>query len=377
MDRCRRRGARGRARRKQIKRTFPRKDDAQTWLNETLAGLKSGSFTEPTKITFGQYLETWLAALPAKGRRPTTVESYSRHVRLHVLAYPVAQARLQQLSALHLDQLYSELLEDGRADRQGGLSHRSVQFVHSVISRALNDALRKRLVSVNVATAANAPSRSSTRPPEAKVWSIEQERIFLDSPAVRGDRYFALWRLACMTGMRRGELIGLRWSDVDFDHDRLSIRQTIVPVHGRPTVSDTKTHRSERTIDLDTTTLAELRRHRARQGADKLAVGADYTDADLVFAHPDGHMLNPKRVTEWFKRRAAAAGVPACRLHDLRHAHASHLLARGVPTKVVSERLGHAQESFTMSRYQHILPGMQADAAQGFADLIDGARNIP
>jgi integrase len=357
--------------RKQLKRgAYPTQKAAQEALNDVLAAVQRGAFATPDRLTFGQYLETWLATLPGKGRKPTTVESYSRHMRVHVVSHPVARVRLQNLSPLHLDQLYAELLDHGRADGTGGLSMRTVRFVHSVISKALNDAVRKRLVVVNVATAASAPSTKASRPPEAQVWTLDQLHRFLDH--VADDPYRAMWRLAAMTGMRRGELCGIRWKDIDFEEGRLSVRQSIVPVHGRPTLSDVKTERSERTVDLDAVTLAELRAHRARQAVDRLASGPSYNDGDLVFAKPDGTCLHPKRVSEWFGRRSAAAGLPRIRLHDIRHTHASHLLAKGVPAKVVSERLGHTTEAFTISRYQHVLPGMQSHAAQSFADLVDG-----
>ncbi len=359
--------------RKQIRRrNYRTKEEAKAALDELRTQARTSSLVLPDRILFGEYLKAWLAGLPATGKKATTLESYQRHLRLHVLSKPLAGVRLQQLTALHLDQLYSDLRAEGRVDGEGGLSGRTVQFVHGIISKALNDALRKRLVAVNVASAASAPSRSSTKPPEPKIWTLEELQRFLEAPAVRSDRLYPMWRLAALTGMRRGELLGLRWQDVDFDHARVSVRQTVVPVHGRATISDTKTHRSERTVDIDQVTLAELRRHQTRQKEERILLGPGYQDAGLVFAHPDGQMLSPKRVTEWFGRRAASAGVPAIRLHDLRHGVASHMIARGVPVKTVAERLGHSQVSFTMSAYQHVLPGQQAEAAQGFADLIDG-----
>jgi len=203
------------------------------------------------------------------------------------------------------------------------------------------------------------------------VWTATQLGTFLAS--VSNDPLFAMWRVAAMTGMRRGEVIGLRWQDVDMEVGRISVRQSITPLGGKPVIARAKTDRSQRTIDLDTDTVAALKTHRARQAQERLMFGPGYTDNDLVFAKPDGSCLHPKRVSEWFERRVARSKQPTIRFHDLRHTHASNLLEAGVNAKVVSERLGHASVSFTLDRYVHALPNTQAGAAQAFANMVDGA----
>ena len=281
-----------------------------------------------------------------------------------------------------LDRLYSKLATSGKRDG-AGLSLRTVRYVHSIIGKALADAERKGLVNRNVARLASPPATSSTRAPEMTAWTPAELRAFLDS--VADHHHGALYRLAAMTGLRRAEVCGLRWADVDLDGGVLRVRQTITSVQ-EPTgadegpktrrtlvVGDTKTARSRRTLDLDPGTIATLRSHRTAQLEQRMLMGGGWTDHGLVFAMPDGQPWNPDVLTRGFDRLVRASDLPRIRLHDLRHTHASHLLAAGVNVKVVSDRLGHASVAFTLDVYGHVLPGQQADAAARVAALVDEA----
>jgi len=203
-----------------------------------------------------------------------------------------------------------------------------------------------------------------------KVWSPEQLRTFLGH--VRGDRLYAAWLLFATTGMRRGEIAGLRWPDVDLDAGRVSPRRPRVVVSYEVLVSEPKTAKGRRSIALDPVTLAALREHRLRQLEDRLAVGPRWQDSGLVFTWPDGRPLHPERFSRWFEQHARAAGLPKIRLHDGRHSYATAALAAGVPAKVVSVRLGHANIAITMDTYSHVLPGLDEQAAGTVARLILG-----
>jgi integrase len=176
--------------------------------------------------------------------------------------------------------------------------------------------------------------------------------------------------------MRRGELAGLRWADVDLEAGRLSVRQPRVVVANQPQSSEPKTARGRRSLALDPVTVAALRRHRAHQLEHKLAVGARYQDSGLVFTWPDGAPIHPLRFSRWFEQHARRAGLPKIRLHDLRHSYASAALAAGVPAKVISERLGHATIAVTMDIYSHVLPGLDREAADTVARLILGRGDV-
>ena len=174
-----------------------------------------------------------------------------------------------------------------------------------------------------------------------------------------------------MTGMRRGEILGLRWQDVDLDRARLSVRQALVAV-GYDVIRSTPKSHSARVIDLDAETVTRLRAHRARQDEERRQWGTDYQDQDLVVAKENGEPIHPHTFSQSFERLVAKAAVRTIRLHDLRHTHATLALKAGVPVKVISERLGHESPAFTLKQYAHVIPGMQAEAAAQVASLVDG-----
>jgi integrase len=186
---------------------------------------------------------------------------------------------------------------------------------------------------------------------------------------VEGSRLESVWRLAAMTGMRRGELLGLRWRDVDLQRARLSVRQAVVAV-GYDVIESTPKSHNARTIDLDAETVEKLCRHRRAQDEERAEWGADYRDQDFVVAKENGDPIHPHTFSQSFERLVQRAQLRSIRLHDLRHTHASLALKAGVPVKVVSERLGHESPAFTLKQYAHVLPGMQADAARAVASLL-------
>jgi integrase len=255
------------------------------------------------------------------------------------------------------------------------LSPKSIRLVHLVLHKALSDARRKGTVIRNVAELADPPKQRARKRQEIKVWSADELHRFLDHS--RDHRLHPTWFVASHTGMRRGEVLGLRWADVDLDRRRLSVSQAVILVAYKMVISDIKTDTGRRTIDLDGRTVEVLRAWRKRQLEERLLCGAAYQDNDLVFARPDGTPTNPDLFSQSFDRLLTRSDLPRIRLHDLRHTHATILLKAGVPVKVVSERLGHASPAFTISVYQHVIPGMQADAATVFSDLVATALAPP
>ena len=364
-------------RRKQLRRRgFSTKKAAQDALTRVRGEMMSGSFVSPSRQSLAAYLTGWLEALPASGRRPSTVAGY-RHLMNHDVIPAIGGVDLQALNALHLDRLYSDLLSRG-------LAMSSVRKVHVVLSKALSDAERKGFVNRNVARLATPPAMSASKAPEMKFWTPQQLSTFLAS--IADHHHYPLIRLAAMSGLRRGELVALRWTDVDLKERRIAVRQATTVVSGTAVTGDVKTKRSRRVVDIDAGTVAVLRGWAKQQKELRLLFGSDWTTTGLVFTMPTGEGWHPDSVSQAFERLVSPASKeraeaslklrPRIRFHDLRHTHASHLLAAGVNVKVVSDRLGHASVAFTLDTYAHVMPGQQAEAAAAVLALLENSVTI-
>ena len=321
---------------------------------------------EPTKLPVGAWVEQWLASRRSD-LRGTTLASYRGMNKLYVTP-AIGALPLRSVTRARLRALYQQLGESGG---RGGrpLSPKTVHNVAVMLVKIFGDAIEDRLL------AGPNPAERAHRLPTArhdmKTWTGQQVASFLASTS--GDRLSCLWRLAFATGMRRGELLGLRWSDIYLDGASLSVQQTRVRGADGLTYSAPKTTNGRRRIALDTETIATLRAHRRAQAAERLRAGPIWHDADLVFAREDGSPIDPDVVSQAFDRMTARADLPRIRMHDIRHTHASLLLAAGVHPKVVSERLGHASVTITLDTYSHVLPGLQEDAAARLAAVIGGS----
>ena len=254
--------------------------------------------------------------------------------------------------------------------RRNGSALATVHHVHAVVHKMLNDAERKGIVIRNVARLANAPSLTAARSrgPEMRVWTPSELSKFLSF--IAGNRNEVTFRVLALTGVRRSELCGLRWQDIDLDRHRLTVNQAVTVIDGDEHVDSPKSRRSRRVIDLDADTVALLKRHRTTQLEMYLRLGATASASDRVFTNEIGTPIRPDSVGQAFVRLVKESGIPLIRLHDLRHTHASHLLLAGINIKVVSERLGHSSVSFTLDTYAHVMPGQQAEAASAAAALL-------
>lgn len=323
--------------------------------------------------TVGDHLHDWLE-LQRTRLQPSTWRSYRGNVERY-LAPHVGHLRLDELTVARLDRLYQELVLRGGHNGKP-LAIRTVAYAHTVLRSALEDARRTGLIEDNVArdatlprvdprTGATAADRTFT------VWTAEELRRFL--AFVAEHRFAPLFTLAAGTGLRRGELLGLTWADVDLQAPTLRVQRALSVVDGQARLKTTKTGRP-RTIHLDPRTVAALEDERSRQDDARARAGERWSNPwDLVFTTDTGGYVEPDAVTATFRTLVRAAPVPRIRLHDLRHTHATLLLCEvGVPVKVVSERLGHANIQITLDTYAHVLPAMDRDAAQGFSAAVWG-----
>jgi integrase len=351
--------------RKQRRRKgYPTKRAALAALAEMQTSLQRGDYVEPIRMTLAEFLvDEWLPAV-ASTVRASTLASYRLHVERYIVPR-VGGRRLQEITGAVLNGLYAELLA-------GGLAPGTVRKTHTVLRRALRDAVRWGRTRLNAAVNADPPKQPGAGSWTVTTWTAAELSAFLEQRSE--DRLYALWHVLASTGMRRGEVAGLRWTDVDLDVARLSIRQARLSIRYEIEVEEPKSARSRRSIALDAETVQVLRAWRAAQLRERLEWGPAWTDSGLVFTREDGVGLHPDRISKLFDSLVARSGVPRIRLHDLRHTHATLALQVGVHPKVVSERLGHSSISLTLDTYSHAVPALQAEAAESVANLLQQAR---
>lgn len=322
--------------------------------------------------SLGEYLDEWLARRVTQ-LRPTSLRGYRSAIRCYV--HPtIGDVPLSRLDRRLLERLYADLLI--RGGRNGkALSPKTVSHVHAILHGALKDAVLDGLLEANPAAHARRPSRdphATDIDDDLQIWTVEQVAHFLDQ--VDDHAWRALWHLAVGTGARRGELLGLRWVDVDLAAGVIRIRRSLSKLGGVARLLGTKTSRN-RTLSIGESVVRALERHRAEQQVRRREVGSEWRDEwGLVFTDDVGAPIDPMQVTVEFRRLVRVYDVPVIRLHDLRHTHASLLLSQGAPIKLVSERLGHAKIAMTMDVYAHLLPAMDGDATASLDASIRAAR---
>ena len=358
-------------RRRQAKRRgFKTKAEAQAAIDELRVAGRQGVYVPPARQRLGEFLvDEWLPAIKVTIEESTWA-SYERYLRLHVTPH-LGGVRLEAIDAGMLNRLYADLLDHGRLDgKPGGLSRRTVRYIHTVLGRALGDAVKWGRLARNPARAATPPraAQAKSHARDMQTWDAPTLSAFLDAEV--GTRYHPALLFLATTGCRRGEALGLRWSDVDLVAGAVSLRHTIGAINHCIVEKATPKSNRARVIDVDADTVAALRSWRTKQAEERLLLGPAYEDRLLVFCHPDGRPYHPDRFSREFDRRVERHGVPRIRLHDLRHTWATLALQAGVDVKIVSERLGHASTTITWDIYQHVTPAMQSDAAERVANLI-------
>jgi integrase len=277
----------------------------------------------------------------------------------------IGDVRLKDLRPTQLNALYNELLERGRADGKGGLGRNTVGRIHAVLHRALGDAVRWGRLNRNIADLADGPERKAA---EVATWTAVDLRRFIEH--VSTDRLRALYVLAATTGMRRGELLGLRWQDVDLDVGVLKVRHTVVLLNGRIDFSEPKTERGRRLLPLDAVSAAALLAYRRQQEAEHEEWGGLWNDTGLVFTRENGNPIDPNWLSKRFNRLVRDAGLPVIRFHALRHTWATLSLQAGVELWAVADLAGHSNVSVTDRVYRHAIPSRLRDASDKLSGLL-------
>jgi len=355
---------------------YPRQSDAESEYRRMKTARETGAYAAPNQMTVGQYLGNhWLPS--ARSRvKVSTLLSYTTVVERH-LTPALGAVRLQRLTTLQINSMYIDLavaetsiaaakVDPERSPRKA-LSAKTIRNIHLVLTKALADAEDDGLVARNPAERAKPPRVRQTPENEIVAWDAPELRTFLAQ--IIDDRWFPEIRLASMTGMRRAEVLGLRWEDVDLDAGHVVVRQTLVSSGYKTRFDSPKSHRP-RSVALDPETVRVLRQRKVAQVANRLA-SSKWIESDLVFTSPTGLLVHPDSFSQAFERLVLRSRLKRITLHGLRHTHASLLLKSGVSVKVVSERLGHADPGFTLRQYAHVLGSMQEDAALRIGGVID------
>jgi integrase len=331
--------------------------DCEAKMREAISASESGKVLPDSKLPLRVFLEQWLATVEPNVR-PSTYRRYADIAQKRVIP-DLGNVPLTKLTPMHLQSLYTKHLN-------AGLSRTTVHHIHAVIHRALGQAMRWGLVDRKISDLVDAPRGPA---PDITTWSPDETAEFL-SYADRSD-LAALWRLALLCGMRRGEILGLRWEDVDLDRATLAVRRTLIRGKGGSwELGQPKTKASRRSIALPDSCVQALQKHRAAQRAERLRLGPVWEDNEFVFTNRTGGPLHVNSLVAQFGRLTRDSGVPKIRFHDMRHTCATLLLAEGVHPKIVQERLGHSEISMTLNRYSHVTPTMQRQAADTLDSLI-------
>lgn len=334
------------------------RDEAEKDLPNKLKEMNEGSYVETNKQTMSDYIQEWMKIKETQVR-PNTFRTYDWLVRTHVIPN-LGKIQIKKLQPNHLQSLYAKL-----ATRDPPLSNRTIQQVHVLLHDALGRALKWGIVSRNIAELVDAPRVKKSK---GKSWDSSQVVKFLGF--AKDNQYHVAFVLAIMTGMRKGEILALRWKDIDMERGYASVTGSLTFINSTPVFQQPKTDQARRSVALSSDVIQALRQHKARQNESRLLLEQGYTDDDLIVCRYNGRPLNPRNLDDAWYSLLEKSGLPRIRFHDLRHTHASLMLEQGVHPKIVSERLGHSNINITLDIYSHVLPGLQKQAADNFSESL-------
>ncbi len=333
------------------------KRDAQRELADLLSSLNKGDYVEPSRMKVSEYLDRWLSEYAKLNVSPKTYERYTDIISRNIKP-ALGEYHLSKLRPLHIQSFYTDALTQGRKDGRGGLSAQTVLHFHRVLRKALQQAVKWQLLARNPTEAVEPP-----RPQRKEMQVVDEAGTARLLHAVEGMRLYMPVLLAVMTGMRRGEILALRWQDTDLEKGQVAVRRSLEQTRDGLRFKQPKTGKGMRSVALPGIAIQVLRRHKTEQAQERLRLGPAYEDNDLVCPRPNGSPWPPDSLSTAFAGHIRRSDLPRVRFHDLRHSHATQLLRHGIHPKVVSERLGHSKVGITLDTYSHVLPGMQEEAA--------------
>jgi len=341
------------------------KKDAERRRAELINQITNGTYIPPHKTTVAEYLVRWLQDYAKPNLSPRGYERYSGIIKKDI-SPDLGHITLTQLKPEHIQKHYNHL-------RERGLSSGTIRYHHAVLHKALQTGIKWGLLYRNPTDGVEISRKNNT---EMRIWNELEVNHFLN--VSKSSPYYALFHTALYTGMRRSELLAIKWADVDFIFNQISVHQSLHHLKdGSYVLSQTKSVKGKRTIALSPSSVAVLQKHRVQQETISEAIGRKLTDNDFVFSSPEGKPLRPNTITRAWAMMAKKAGVQPIRLHDARHTHASLMLKQGVHPKVVQERLGHSSIQMTIDIYSHVSPGLQQAAVDGFDRMLNSEQTSP
>ena len=332
------------------------KRKAQDECARLISSLQGGTYLEPAKATVRQFLDRWLEHIKPRVS-PRTHERYGEIVRKNLNPL-LGAVVLTKLRPMQISDAYAKALSSGRRNGKGGLAPSTVRYLHVILKASMRQAVRWQMLARNPVDAVDPPKieRGTMR-----TYDLAQTADLID--ATRGTRMTITVILAVLCGLRRGEIAALRWRNINLDVAQLAVTESAEQTRAGVRYKKPKSGKG-RTVALSARVVSELRSHRVQQAQELLKLGVPLTDDAFVVAQADGCPLQPRTIThKWHQLLANNKTLPRIRFHDLRHAHATHMLSSGVHPKIASERLGHSKVGITMDLYSHVMPGMQEDAA--------------
>lgn len=341
------------------------KTEVEKRLRKALVEAEEGTYVEPSKMTVGQWLDIWLETY-LSSVRPYTVLSYTQHVNNHIKP-ALGEIRLDKLHTHSIQQFYNRL---GMANGdKPGLSPKTVQNIHGVLHKALQQAVKIGYLRINASDACELPRAEKT---EIKPLSEEEIQTFMKT--IKGHKFETVFLVLMFTGIRRGEVCGLTWDHVNFERNTIYINRQLQQIPGQSGVfqlTPTKSGKG-RTITAAAFVMDALRQYKVQQTEARLKAGPDWQDEGFVFTNHLGRHLSPNTVYNNYKRLMASIGLPQARLHDLRHTYATISLDAGDDIKTVQENLGHHTAAFTLSQYAHSTEKMKTESAARMDQFIKG-----
>jgi integrase len=353
---------------KPIRKTYYGKSrkEVQDKLSGVISKVNTNTYIEPTKIIFADWLDKWINEYMKMSLKKTTWELYKTLIEKHIKP-TIGTIKLCKLQTGHLQNLYSEKLKDGaRADNKpGGLSPKSVRHIHTVIHSSLDQALRERIIAINPADAVVLPKN-----PKKEMKTLDEAGITSFLQAAKSSRYYTAFLLSLGTGLRRGELLGLTWKNVDLENGIINVVQQLVRVSGGQEFSDLKTKLSRRKLAIDNAMVKALKEHRKNQLVERQKNWQLFENNDLVFCSEIGKLVPPRNFVRYFKAILKKASLEDIRLHDFRHTYSLMVLKLGGSLKGLQENLGHYSPSFTLDMYGHDSQDMKRDSAEKVGAML-------